>query len=70
MKEELLALVKSIERGKHILKYRSPFIVYTDSSSLKYIVNLKSDEITFTIGLQTLAQFEFIVIHKKGMENV
>jgi hypothetical protein len=47
LKGELLALVKSMERLKHILKYLPPFLVYTDVSSLKYIVNIKSDESIF-----------------------
>ena len=70
MKGELLALVKSIERWKHILKYQLPCLVYTDAYSLKYIVNIKSDESIFQHWFSDLAQFEFIVIHKKGIENV
>ena len=38
MKGELLALVKNMEQWKHILKYWPPFLVYTDASSLNYIV--------------------------------
>ena len=40
MKGELLALVKIIEQRKHILKNprHPPFLVYTDASSLNYIV--------------------------------
>ena len=44
--------------------------MYTDASSLKYIVNLKSEETIFQHWYAELAQFEFIVIHKKGSENV
>ena len=43
---------------------------YTDAASLKYIVNLKSEETIFQHWYAELAQFEFIVIHKKGSENV
>ena len=46
-KGELLALVKCMKKWEHILKYRPPFLVYPDASSLKYIVNLKSEEIIF-----------------------
>ena len=38
VKGELLALVKSVERWKHILKYQPSFLVYLDASSLRYIV--------------------------------
>ena len=48
----------------------APFLVYTDAASLKYIVNLKSEETIFQHWYAELAQFEFIVIHKKGSENV
>ena len=33
-------------------------------------MNLKSEETIFQHWYQELAQFEFIVIHKKGIENV
>jgi hypothetical protein len=46
-KGELLALVKCMKKWEHILKYRPPFLVYTDAPSLKYIVNLKSEETIF-----------------------
>ena len=69
-KGELLALVKCMKKWEHILKYRTPFLVYTDASSLKYIVNLKSEETIFQHWYAELAQFEFIVIHKKEIENV
>ena len=59
-----------MKKWEHILKYRPPFLEYTDASSLKYIVNLKSEETIFQHWYAELAQFEFIVIHKKGSENV
>ena len=59
MKGELLAFVKSIERWNHILKYLSPFLVHT-----------KSNERIFVYWFSELAQFEFIVIHKNGVENI
>ena len=59
-----------MKKWDHILKYWPPFLVYTDESSLKYIVNLKSEETIFQHWYAELAQFEFIVIHKKGSENV
>ena len=46
-KGELLALVKCMKRWEHILKYRPPFLFYTHAASLKYIVNLKSEETIF-----------------------
>ena len=69
-KGELLALVKCMKMWEHILKYQPPFLVYTDAASLKYIMNLKSEETIFQYWYAELAQFEFIVIHKKGSENV
>jgi len=69
-KGELLALVKCMKKWEHILKYRPPFLVYTDAASLKYIVNLKSEETIFQHWYSELAQYEFIVIHKKGSENI
>ena len=51
-------------------KVPAPFLVYTDAASLKHIVNLKSEETIFQHWYAELAQFEFIVIHKKGSENV
>ena len=69
-KGELLAFVKCMKKWEHILKYRPPFLVYTDAASLKYIVNLKSEETIFQHWYAELAQFEFIVIHKKGSENI
>ena len=49
-------------------KVCAPFLVYTDAASLKYIVNLKSEETFFQHWYVELAQF--IVINKKGSENV
>ena len=69
-KGELFALVKCMKKWEHILKYRPPFLVYTDAASLKYIVNLKSEETKFQHWYSELAQYEFIVIHKKGSENI
>ena len=60
--------MKCMKKWEHILKYLPPFLVYTDS--LKYVVNLKSEETIFQHWYAKLAQFEFIVIHKKGSENV
>ena len=62
--------VKHMKKWEHILKYQPPFLVHTDAASLKYIVNLKSEETIFQHWYAELAQFEFIVIHKKGSENV
>jgi len=59
-----------MKKWEHILKYRPPFLVYTDAASLKYIVNLKSEETIIQHWYGELAQFEFIVIHKKGSENI
>ena len=42
----------------------------TDTASLKSTVNLKSEETLFQHWYAELAQFEIIVIHKKGSENV
>jgi len=69
-KGELLALVKCMKKKEHILKYWPPFLVYTDAASLKYIMNLKSEETIFQHWYAELAQFEFIVILKKGSENI
>ena len=55
-------MVKCMKKWEHILKYRPPFLVYTDAASLKYIVNLKSEETIFQHWYAELAQFEFIVI--------
>ena len=63
-------MVKSMARWKHILQYRPPFLVYTDASSLKYIVSMKPQESIFQHWFAELAQYEFIVAHKKGIENV
>ena len=42
MKGELLALVKSMDRWEHVLKYQLlVFLVFTNASSLKYIISLK-----------------------------
>ena len=49
MKEEILALMKSVERWKHILKYQPSFLVYLDVSSLGYIVSITSEESMFPI---------------------
>ena len=65
-----MALVKSIVRWKHILKYGPHFLVYTDASSLKYIVRIKSDENIFQHWFADLAQYKFIEIHKKEIKNV
>ena len=62
--------MKCMKKWEHILKYRPPFLMHTDASSLKNIVNLKSKETIFQQRYADLAQFEFIVIHKKGSENV
>ena len=47
-----------------------PFLVCTDASSLKYIVDIKSDESIFQYWFTELAPFKFIVIHKKRTEKV
>jgi len=59
-----------MKKKEHILKYWPPFLVYTDAASLKYIMNLKSEETIFQHWYAELAQFEFIVILKKGSENI
>ena len=69
-KGELLALVKCMKKWKHILKYRPPFLVCTDAASLKYILNLKSEETIFQHWFAELAQFKFIMINKKGSEHI
>ena len=69
-KWELIALVKCMKKWEHILKYRPPFLVYMDAARLKYIVNLKSEKTIFQHRYAELAQFEFIVRHTKGSENV
>ena len=56
-----------MKKWEHIL-YRPPFLVCTNASSLKYIVNLKSEQTIFQHLYAELAQFEFIVIHKKESE--
>ena len=62
--------MKCMKKWEHILKYRPPFLVYMDAAILKYIVNMRSEETIFQHWYAELAQFEFIVIHKKGSENV
>ena len=52
-KEEFLALVQCMKKWEHILKYRPLFLVYMDAASLKYIVNLKSEEIFSSTGMQS-----------------
>ena len=41
----------------------TPFLIYTDAYSFKYIVNLKSDKTIFQHWYADLAQLQFIVIH-------
>ena len=53
-----------MKKWEHILKYQPPFLVYTDAASLK------SEETIFQHWYVELAQFEFIVIHKIGSENI
>ena len=55
-KGELLALVKCMKKWEHILKYQPPFLVYTDAASLKYIMNLKSEETIFQHWLMSQQQ--------------
>ena len=69
-KGELLALVKCMKKLENILKSRPPFLVYMNAASLKYIVNLKSEETIFYHWYAELTQFQFIVIHKEGSENI
>ena len=69
-KGELLALMKCMKKWEHILKCRPPFLAYMDAAYMKYIVNLKSEETIFQDLYVELAQFEFIVIHKKGSEKI
>ena len=58
-----------MKKWEHILKYRPLFFVYTDASSLKYIVNLKSEETIFQHWYAELAQFEFIVIELRKLQE-
>ena len=64
MKGELLAKEKSMERWKHIFKYWSLFSLY------RHVQSLKSEESIFQHWLAELAQYEFIVIYKKIVENI
>ena len=44
--------------------------MYTDASSLKYIASMKPQESIFQHWFAELAQYDFIVVHKKGIENI
>lgn len=68
VKGELAALIFSVRKFEHLLRYR-PFIVRTDSSALKYLKNLQCPTGLWFRWLEELSSYDFEVQHKKGVEN-
>ena len=67
-KGELSALVYGLRKFRQILRYR-PFVVYTDSSPLKYLTTMQNPGGLLGRWLSEISSFQFEVIHKKGSEN-
>ena len=69
VKGELAALVFSIRKFEHLLRYNK-FLVETDAQALKYLKTIKEPRGVYFRWLEELAGYEFQVKHKKGSLNV
>lgn len=67
--KEMLALVLAVERWRHYLLGRQ-FKVYTVQQSLKYLWDQKIITIARQRWLYKLMMFDFVIIYKRGKENV
>jgi hypothetical protein len=61
---ECAGLVWALNTWSHLLKYY-PFIVLTDSMSVRYLQNIKSQNGVFARWYETLGNFSFTVTHSK-----
>ena len=68
-KGELCALVSAIKRLDHYLSL-TPFVVRTDNSALRWLVNLKAGEAIVVRWGQILGRYEFRVEHVPGKDNI
>ena len=64
-RKELLALVTFVKHFKHYL-YGKKFLVRTDHSSLKWLMNFKNPEGQIARWIETLASYDMKVEHRPG----
>ena len=65
---EAFALVEGIKKFQQYLHDRK-FVVYTDHSSLHWLMNVKDATIRLARWAMLLQQFDFDVIHRPGYQN-
>jgi hypothetical protein len=67
-RRELLACVGSIKHFHHYL-LGAPFVVRTDHSSLTWLCHFKDVDGQLARWLETLAQYDFRIVHRKGAKH-
>ena len=68
-KKELLAIVFALNRFYYYL-WGGKFTLYTDHKALIYLHTLRTLNHMMTTWLDTLAQFDFTVVHRPGILNI
>ena len=67
--KELLAVIKSVEHFKQFL-YGKEFVIKTDHHPLTSIAKKSKPSVRFGRWLSELADSQFKIEHKKGVENI
>ncbi|GBL62120.1 Retrovirus-related Pol polyprotein from transposon 297 [Araneus ventricosus] len=67
-RKELLAIVKSIEHFHHYL-YGRKFLLRTDHTSLRWLLNFKEPEGQIARWIQRLQEYDFEIQHRKGTSH-
>ena len=68
-RKELLAVVMFTRLYRHYLLGK-PFLVRTDHSSLRWLLNFKRPEGQIARWLEELSQYDFHIEHRKGVKHV
>ena len=67
---EVLALVEGIKKFQPYLHDRKfVYVVYTDHSSLRWLMNVKDATVRLARWALLLQQYDFVVIHRSGCQN-
>lgn len=64
-RKELLAIVHFVKHFRHYL-YGKPFLIRTDHSSLRWLLNKRDSEGQLARWIETLSSYEFEIQHRPG----
>ena len=67
-RKELLAIVKFCRQFRHLLLGR-PFLIRTDHNSLTWLTRFRHVEGQLARWLEELSQYDFRIIHRKGINH-